>query len=56
MKEAEAMQQPKLHLALETEICHVNNTHVNGELNESSRKGEKAVKRAQNTCMEFSIA
>ena len=57
MKEAKAMQQPKLHSALsETEICHMNNTHFNEELNESSRKGEKAVRRAQNTCMELSIA
>lgn len=57
MKEAKAMQQPKLHLALsETEICHVNNTHFNEGLSESSRSREKAVKRAQNTCTELSIA
>lgn len=51
------MQQPKLHSALsETEICHMNNTRFNEELNESSRSGEKAVKGAQNTCTELSIA
>lgn len=57
MKEAEAMQQPKRHSASsETEICYVNNTHFNEELSESSRNGEKAVKRAQSTCTELGIA